>query len=130
MSWNIFDAIEAVFDLLNLLDSPSWRKEQKSKKIKSSKYKLEWTSAGLIFTGSVLLFFIFKEPLPVQYPFQTLFVGILIGIFIASLCCFVMHILTVFYFRSLFSMIFFCVSLILFSSASVLFLYFKSGLFL
>ncbi|ANF49458.1 hypothetical protein A0O34_02325 [Chryseobacterium glaciei] len=77
----------------------------------------------------VLLFIVFKDPLLVQSPFQTVCIAILIGMVITFLCCFALYLLEFFYFKSFFSMLFFCTSLILLSTASVLYLYLKSGLF-
>lgn len=132
MSWNIFEVISVVLDALDLLgdsSSPDWEYDQKPKKEKKFRYAMEWISSGLTLTGSLLLFIVLKDPLPVQYPFQAIVIATLIGIFMASICCFALYTLVLFYFNSLFSMVFFCCSLIFFSTALVLCLYFKSGLF-
>ncbi len=131
MSWNIFDIVGVVLDALDLLGSssaPGWETKKTAKR-KKSKYVVEWFSTMFTFVGLVLLFIVFKDPLMVQNPFQAVCIAILIGIVITFLCCFALYLLESFCFRSFFSMLFFCTSLILLGTASVLYLYFKSGLF-
>lgn len=132
MSWNIFDVIGGVFDILDFMggsSAPNWQHDQKARKRKKSKYKTEIVSAWLAFIGAGMLFSILREPLPVQFPVQTIVIAALIGIFVSSVFCLGLYFLESFYFRNLFSMLFFCCSLILFSSGLVLWVYFSSGLF-
>ncbi|AZA54152.1 branched-chain amino acid ABC transporter substrate-binding protein [Chryseobacterium sp. G0201] len=131
MSWNIFDIIGVVLDALDLLGSssaPSWETKKTAKR-KKSKYFVEWFSTFFTVTSLVLLFIVFKDPLLVQSPFQTICIAILIGIVFTFSCCFALYLLESFYFKSFLSMMFFCTSLILLSTASVLYLYIRSGLF-
>lgn len=136
MSWNIFEVVGLVFDALDLLSSGSpkvedlnYHESTKSLKRKKSKYLVEWFSTAFTLISCILLFFVFKDPLLVQNPFQTVCIAILIGMVITFLCCFALYLLESFYFKSFFSMLFFCTSMIILWTASVLYLYFKSGLF-
>lgn len=132
MSWKIIEAIEIVLEVIDFVggsSAPSWQGDEKLRRRKKSKYKTEWVSIALTFIGSVILFSILKEPLPVQYPVQTIIIAALIAVFMSSVFCLGLYFLKSFYFRSVFSMLLFCCSLILFSTALVLWMYFKSGLF-
>lgn len=131
MSWNIFEVVGIVLDALDLLGSssaPSWETKKTAKR-KKSKYLVEWFSTIFTLISCVLLFIVFKDPLLVQSPFQTVCIAILIGIVFTCSCCFALYLLESFYFKSFFSMLFFCSSLILLSTASILYLYLRSGLF-
>lgn len=136
MSWNILDAIGLVFEALDLLSSGSFKTENlnyhesaKSPKRKKYKYFVEWVSTSFVLISCVLLFIVFKDPLLVDSLFQTVCIAILIGFIIAFICCFALYILEFFYFKSFFSMLFFCTSMIVLGMAFVLCLYFRSGLF-
>lgn len=132
MSWNIFEVIDVVLDMLNLLSGSSasdWENSQKIKKRKKSRYRTEWVSSGFTLIGSAFLALVIKDLLPMQHPFQLIIIATIIGVFVTSICCFTLYALMLFYFKSLFSMVFFCCSLIFFFTALVLCVYFKSSLF-
>lgn len=136
MSWNILDAVGLVFEALDLLGSGSSKTESlnynestKSSKRKESKCFVEWVSTSFVLISCVLLFIVFKDPLLVDSLFQTVCIAILIGFVIAFICCFAFYIVEFFYFKSFFSMLFFCTSMIVLGTASVLCLYFRAGLF-
>ncbi|MBK1895714.1 branched-chain amino acid ABC transporter substrate-binding protein [Chryseobacterium paridis] len=132
MSWNIFEIIDVTLDALDLLggsSTPNWKRDQRPKKRKKSTYNVEWMSVGMAFISAVILFSILKEPLPVQYPVQTMVIAALIGISISAVGFIGLYFVELFYFRNIFSMIFFCSSVIFFSTSLLLWLYFKSGLF-
>ncbi|ASK32450.1 branched-chain amino acid ABC transporter substrate-binding protein [Chryseobacterium sp. T16E-39] len=132
MSWNIFDTVDIVLEVLDGLSGSSATPRsdiaRKSEKRKRYKYNVECMSAGMAFISSVILFSILKDPLPVQHPVQTIVIIASIGVFISSVICLGLYFVTLFYFRNIFSMLFFCCSLILFSTSMVLWMYFKSGL--
>ncbi|WP_261511360.1 branched-chain amino acid ABC transporter substrate-binding protein [Chryseobacterium paludis] len=132
MSWNIFEVVEVVLDALNLLSDssvPEWKDEKSIIKRKKTEFAIEWISTGLALAGFLLLFIVFSNSLSYENTFQVTVIATLIAVLMASACCFILHVLTLFYFRSFFSMLFFCFSLILFSTALLLVVYFKSGLF-
>lgn len=136
MSWNIFEVVGLVFDALNLLSSDppkvedlNYHESTKSLKRKKSKYLVEWFSTAFTLISCILLFFVFKDSLLVQNPFQIIGIAALIGIVITSMSCFALYLLESFYFKSFFSMLFFCTSMIILWTISVLFLYLRSGLF-
>ncbi|MFP3594147.1 branched-chain amino acid ABC transporter substrate-binding protein [Chryseobacterium sp. SIMBA_038] len=132
MSWNIFEVVEFVVDALSLLSSDSSESNsgtEKPLKRKKSKYLVEQFSTAFTLISCIFLFFVFKDPLLVQNSFQTVCIAILIGMVITFLCCFALYLLEFFYFKSFLSMLFFCTSMIVLWTASVLFLYFKSVLF-
>lgn len=136
MSWNIFDVIDGIFQVLDFLSIGSSKTEDlnyegsiKYVKRKKSKNFVEFFSTAFTLISCILLFFVFKDPLLIQSPFQTVCIAIVIGMVVTFLCCFALYLLEFFYFKSFFSMLFFCTSMIVLWTASVLFLYFKSGLF-
>lgn len=134
MSWNLFDGISVFFDVLDFLGSGSnkksfnYDKPQKSRS-KKTKYRAEKISSYFTILASIFLCIVFKDPLPVQSVLETVLIHVLIGVCIASACCFVLYTVNLFYFRNLFSMVLFCTSLIGLCTATVLYLYFESGLF-
>ncbi|WP_139166199.1 branched-chain amino acid ABC transporter substrate-binding protein [Chryseobacterium soldanellicola] len=128
---DFFDFFDAASSALELLSNaaPDFEKDESLIKKKKPKYVIEKISLVLILISSGLLFWVLRDPLPVQNPFQSIVIAILIGIFITSTVCLAIYFLESFSFKSFFSMLFFCTSLIAFFTASVLCLYFKSGLF-
>lgn len=134
MSWNLFDGIGLFMEVLDFLGSGSnergWNHKSPAKsRSKKTKYTVEKISAYFTILASIFLLIVFREPLPVQNPVGTVLVIILIGFCMAATCCFALYTVNLFYFRSLLSMVFFCTSLIGICTATVLYLYFESGLF-
>ncbi|ASW74246.1 hypothetical protein IQ37_12335 [Chryseobacterium piperi] len=129
MFWNFLDVLDWVFDILDLFSGNSSYNKDESRKMKKRKYFAERISLLLLAVASIFLWTVLKDPLPVQHAFQTVMITVLIGVFISSACCFALYILDLFYFKSFFSMLLFCIALITFFTAIVLWIYFKSGLF-
>lgn len=137
MSWSILEAVEVFFDALELFSSNDSKSQNlgysKPQKTRSKKNKYATEKISLFFTllASIFLLIMLKDPLPVEHPFQAVAIAFLIGISFAFMFGFRLHIINLFYFRNLFSMLFFCISLIALCTAVVLYLYlyFESGLF-
>jgi len=131
MPFDFLDGLELIGDLLGFLGSSSdpAKSDEKEKVNKKSKYRVEWWSGSLLLLSSILLFFVFKEPLPAKDFVQTLIVCSVIGLAISFFVYFILYHLELYYFKNLFKLLLFSVSVILFSVASVLLIYFKSGIF-
>jgi len=135
MAWDLLEALENVLDLLNLFSSGSSSSlrinySNKSAKQKKSKYFTEKVSAVFIIIAAVLLFFVFKDPLPTKNSIQAFIVASLIGIAISGILFFLLHVMELYYFKSLFKLLLFSGSVILFFISFVLCVYFRSGLFI
>jgi hypothetical protein len=132
--WNFFDGLGDILNGLDLLlnSSSSLRMNcnKKAEKKKKTKYFTEKVSASFIVAAVVLLFFVFKDPLPEENYLQTLIIISLIGIAISGVLFFLLYVLELYYFKSLFKLLLFSGSVILFFISLVSFIYFKSGLFL
>lgn len=94
MNWDFLDVFDILTDVLDLLGNTSTSSEssceQKALVKKKTKYLTEKISAVLLLFSIVLLFFVFKNPLPAENYIQTLMVGLLIGVVISlvfSLSC-------------------------------------------
>ncbi|MDO3427194.1 branched-chain amino acid ABC transporter substrate-binding protein [Chryseobacterium sp. APV1] len=132
MNWNFLDILDIVFDALELFGSNSSSDlsyHEKPKNEKKKKYFTEKVSAVFLFSSGVLFFFVFKDPLSSEKYVQTLIVASLIGVAISFLLFFVLHSLEKYYFKSVFQWLFFSVSVMSFFISLVLWIYFKSGLF-
>ncbi|NIF06743.1 branched-chain amino acid ABC transporter substrate-binding protein [Chryseobacterium sp. Tr-659] len=143
MSWNFFDVFDAIIDVVELVTSGSGTSRSKSdrkslnydekpqKKVsKRSRYFTEKISAGFIAAAAVLLSIVFKDPLPSENYTQTLIVASLIGTGISGLLFFVLSVMELYYFKNLFKLLLFSISTILLMTSVVLFIYFKSGVFI
>ncbi|WPO83866.1 branched-chain amino acid ABC transporter substrate-binding protein [Chryseobacterium sp. JJR-5R] len=131
MSWNFFEIFEVITDFLGFLGSLSSDVSDDGKvKIKKKiKYFTEKLSSGLVLVSAILLFFVFKDPLPPENYVQTLIVISLIGLAVSLVSFFVLYILGKYYFKSVFQWLFFSCSVVLFFISVVLCVYFKSGIF-
>lgn len=131
MSWNFFEIFEAVADVLSFVGSLSSdvSDDKKVKIKKESKYFTEKLSSGLLLVSAVLLFFVFKDPLPPENYAQTLIVISLIGLAISLVLFFILYTLEKYYFKSVFQWLLFSGSVVLFFISVVLCVYFKSGIF-
>lgn len=127
MNWNFLDILDIVFDALELFGSNSSSDLSYHEKPKKVFYRK--VSAVFLFSSAVLFFFVFKDPLPFEKYVQTLIVASLIGVTISFLLFFVLHSLEKYYFKSVFQWLFFSVSVMSFFISLVLWIYFKSGLF-
>ncbi|SHF48833.1 branched-chain amino acid ABC transporter substrate-binding protein [Chryseobacterium sp. OV279] len=135
MAWDIFEALGDVLNGVDLLSGSSSSSARlnftdKTSKKKKSKYVTEKVSAGLIAVAGVLLFFVFKDPLPAENYTQTLIVASLIGAAISGILFFLLNLMELYYFKNFFKLLLFSGSVILFFIALVLCVYFKSGVFI
>ncbi|MCT2560834.1 branched-chain amino acid ABC transporter substrate-binding protein [Chryseobacterium herbae] len=131
MAWDLLETLGNVLDVLANDSSSSMRLNYKDKstKKKKSKYVTEKISAGFIAVAGVLLFFVFKDPLPAKNYTQTLIVASLIGSAISGILFFLLHVVELYYFKNFFKLLLFSGSVILFFISLVLCVYFKSGVF-
>lgn len=133
MSWNIFETIGLVLDVLDVFSgnssSGSIGYDTKPGNAKKTKYLVEKISSVLIVIASILLFIVFKDPLPAENYAQTLIVASLIGVAVSLIFFFILHILELYYFRNIFKWLLFSCSVILFFISVILCIYFESGLF-
>ncbi|WP_445431258.1 branched-chain amino acid ABC transporter substrate-binding protein [Chryseobacterium indoltheticum] len=131
MSFNIFDGLDFLADLLSLESSSKSESvnSKKNKNSKKSKYTTALWSGGFLLIASILYFIVFKDPLPEENYVQTLLICILIGFLISFVLFFSLYQLGIFYFKSLLKFIFFSGSVILLLISFVLFMYYKSGIF-
>ncbi|WP_079240998.1 branched-chain amino acid ABC transporter substrate-binding protein [Chryseobacterium indologenes] len=139
----LLDLLGIIADALGLLSSglgsSSSTSDRKSlnydekplkKESKRSKYFTEKVSAVALVLAAFGLFIVFKDPLPVQHYTQTLVVACLIGTAISLLVFFVLYVLELYYFKTLFELLFFSCSVIIFFISVILYVYFKSGWFI
>lgn len=134
MNWDFLEIFDVFADVLDLLGNTSASAEtgygQKAPVKKKTKYLTEKISTVLLLFSSVLLFFVFKNPLPTENHTQTLIVGSLIGLAIAMVFFLILYLSEKYYFRNVFQWLFFSSSLVLFCVSIVFCIYFKSGLFI
>ncbi|REC47748.1 branched-chain amino acid ABC transporter substrate-binding protein [Chryseobacterium pennipullorum] len=139
MSWDFLGIFEVISDAMNLLSSGSSLPGNESlnhneihqkKRSQKSKYFTAKVSAGSTLVSGILCFIVFRDPLPEEHYMQTLIVISLIGIAISFILFFVLYILKCFYFKNLFKLLIFSVSTIVMVISIVLFIYFRSGLFM
>lgn len=131
MPFNIYDGLDALLDLLSLdfsknssSNSPAHKKSSKK-----SKYTTELWSGSFLAMASILYFIVFKNPLPEEDYLQTVLICTLIGFLISFVLFFSLYHLGLFYFKSLFKLLLFSFSLIVFIISIVVIVYFKSGIF-
>ncbi len=143
MLGHFFDLLDTLFSVSGLFQSGSGSSrlssERKSlnyddklqkKEFKRSKYFTEKASAVALLLAAFSFFIVFKDPLPVQNYTPTLVVASLIGAGISFLVFFVLHVLKLYYFKTLFKLLFFSCSVIIFIISAILYVYFKSGWFI
>ncbi|MBP2615953.1 branched-chain amino acid ABC transporter substrate-binding protein [Chryseobacterium jejuense] len=133
MSWNFLDILGTVADVVSVVgtspvkDSDArTRKKDKQK----DKYFTEKVSAGFILASAILFFVVFHKPLPSGDQTPALIVASLIGIAISALLFFVLNVMELYYFKSIFKLLLFSCSVIAFFISLVFYIYFKSGLFI
>lgn len=135
MPFDFLDALEGIVDLLTVFgnDNSSSKNigyDEKPKENKKVKYIVEKASIAFLAIASVLFYIVFKNPLPTGNYIQTLVVSSLIGLGIAFVFFFILHVLELYYFKSFFQLLLFSLSAILFFISAVMGIYFKSGLFI
>jgi len=136
MSWSFFDFLDVFVDGVSSLSSGAnpggFENEIKKHNRKTRKYKYytEKVSLRFIVTAAFFFFIAFQGPLPAENHTQTIIIGSLIGLAISFLLFFILHVLEVYYFKSLFKLILFSCSVIVFMISLVFCIYFKSGIFI
>jgi hypothetical protein len=132
MPFNIFDGLDALVDLLTLdfSKNSSSKSAVTKKSSKKSKYTTELWGGSFLLIASILYFIVFKDSLPEENYVQTVLICTLVGFLISFVLFFSLYQLGLFYFKSLFKFIFFNGSVILLVISFVLFMYYKSGVFL
>jgi hypothetical protein len=132
MNFDFFDGLGFIGDLLSFVgsssDSKSFNEQEKSKK--KSKYMVEWWSGSLFLLSAILFFFVFRNPLPAENFTQTLIICSMIGLVISFVVFFALYHLGLYYFKSLLKLLLFTSAMILFVVSIVLWIYFKSGIFI
>ncbi|MCD1118067.1 branched-chain amino acid ABC transporter substrate-binding protein [Chryseobacterium turcicum] len=130
MPFNIFDGLDVLLDLLSLdFSKNSSSKSPADKKFsKKSKYTTELWSGSFLAMASILYFIVFKDSLPKENYIQSMLICILIGFLISFVLFFSLYHLGLFYFKSLFKLLLFSFSIIVFIISIVVIVYFKSGI--
>lgn len=139
---DFFDLLDVLFNLSGLFQSGSgpfrsnsdrkslnYDEKPQKKESKRSKYFTEKVSAVALVLAAFSFFIVFKDPLPAQNYTQTLVVASLIGTGISIVVFFVLHVLELYYFKTLFKLLLFSCSVIAFFISAVLCIYFRSGWF-
>ncbi len=134
MNFDFLDIFGVVVDAVDLLtrstSSSNIDYNKNAKQKKKTKYVKKKVSSVFILISSILLFIVFKDPLPAENYTQTLIVVSLMGLAVSLLFFFILHALEKYYFKSIFQWLFFSCSMILFFVSVVLCVYFKSGIFI
>jgi hypothetical protein len=131
MALDFLDVIGFISDIISIgpASSDSVPDDEIPKKDKKVKYLTEKASAACMTAASVLLFFVFKDPLPTENYSQTIIVASLIGIALSGISFFILYVLELYYFKSLFRLLLFSGSVILFFISFTLWIYYRSGVF-
>ncbi|AZB25543.1 branched-chain amino acid ABC transporter substrate-binding protein [Chryseobacterium bernardetii] len=133
MSFNVLEVLGAAVDIISNVSSgsSSMRVSGSSKKSKKeNKYFTEKVSAGFILASVVLFFVVFHKPLPVGDQTTALIVASLIGTAISALLFFLLNLMELYYFKSIFKLLLFSCSVIAFFVALVMCIYYKLGIFI
>ncbi|MFC3161305.1 hypothetical protein SAMN05443633_101378 [Chryseobacterium arachidis] len=132
MNFDFLDIFGVVMDVMELLgsNSSSSSYHEKSKIKKKRKYFTETVSAVFLLISTVLLFLVFKDPLPAENYVQTLIVVSLMGLTLSFLVFYILYVLEKYYFKSVFQWLLFSSSVILLFVSAVFCIYFKSGIFI
>lgn len=131
MSWNILEVVGVIVDVVSSTSSGSTRISSTSKKEKKKdKYFTEKVSARFILAAAVLFFIVFYKPLPVGDQTTALIVSSLIGTALSGLLFFLLNLMELYYFKSIFKLLLFSCSVIAFFIALVMCIYYKSGIFI
>lgn len=131
MSWNILEVVGSIVDVISNTSSGSTRISSVQKKDKKKdKYFTEKVSARFILAAAVLFFIVFYKPLPVGDQTTALIVSSLIGVSLSALLFFLLNLMELYYFKSIFKLLLFSCSVIAFFIALVMCVYYKSGIFI
>ncbi len=134
MNWDFLDIFGILADAVDLLGGASNSSEigydQKAPVKKKTNYLTEKISVVLLLVSSILLFLVFKNPLPAENYAQILIVISLIGFAISLVIFFILYSLEKYYFKNVLQWIFFTGSVLLFCISLVFCIYFKSRIFI
>ncbi len=133
MSWNIFEILETAADIFSVVATEPVKDSEvraRKKSKKEDKYFTEKVSAGFMLASVVLFFIVFHKPLPIGDQTTALMVSSLIGTAISALLFFLLNLMELYYFKSIFKLLFFSCSVIAFFIALVMCVYYKSGVFI
>lgn len=132
MPFDFLDGLAVLAEFLSFGSSSksSSDSEKNTKPSKKSKYTTELWSGSFLVIASILYFIVFKDPFPEENYIQSVLICSLIGFAISFILFFSLYHLGLFYFQSLFKLIFFSSSVILLMISFVLFIYYKSEIFL
>jgi len=133
MQFDFFDIVEGIVDIFTIFgdgksSSKSLGYDKGPKTKKKSKYIVEKISAGFLLIASILFLVVFKETLPFESGVDILVIS-LIGLGISFIFFFVLHVLELYYFKSIFQLLLFSVSSILMFTSLLMTVYFRSGIF-
>ncbi|MFC0428717.1 hypothetical protein [Chryseobacterium scophthalmum] len=131
MPFDFLDGLSVLAEFLSFGSSSksSSDSEKNTKPSKKSKYTTELWSGSFLVIASILYFIVFKDPFPEENYIQSVLICTLIGFAIYFILFFSLYHLGLFYFKSLFKLIFFSSSVILLAISFVLFIYYQSGIF-
>lgn len=133
MNWDFLDIFDFISNLLNIFSgtsSSNLNVENKPIKKKKMKYAIEKISISFLIISVVLMFLVFKDPLPSQNYVQTIIVASIIGLAISLLFFLLLNVLELYYFKSLFQLLLFSCSTILLCISIVFCVCFESGIFI
>lgn len=133
MSWNILEILGLLADAASIVATEPVKDSEacaRKKSKKQDKYFTEKVSAGFILAAVVLFFIVFHKPLPVGDQTTALIAASLIGTAISALLFFLLNLMELYYFKSIFKLLIFSCSVIAFFIALVMFVYYKSGVFI
>ncbi|CAA7193697.1 branched-chain amino acid ABC transporter substrate-binding protein [Chryseobacterium potabilaquae] len=133
MNWDFLEILSLVTDALDLFTKDSSSTElgypiQTSNK--KAKYSVEKISFAFLSISAIIFVIVFENSLPEENLNQTIMVISLMGIVLACLLFFILHVLELYYFKNVFQWLFFSCSTILLLVSIIFFIYFRSGLFL
>ncbi|MDN3694099.1 branched-chain amino acid ABC transporter substrate-binding protein [Chryseobacterium tructae] len=133
MSWNILEILGLLADAASIVATEPVKDSEaraRKKDKKKDKYFTEKVSAGFILASVFLFFVVFHKPLPVGDQTSALIVSTIIGVAISGVLFFLLNLLELYYFKSIFKLLFFSCSVIAFFIALVMCVYYKSGVFI
>lgn len=133
MSWNIFEILETAADIFSVVATEPVKDSEvrvRKKNKKKDRHFTEKVSAGFILVSAVLFFVVFHKPLPIGDQTTALVVSSLIGTAISALLFFLLNLMGLYYFKSIFRLLLFSGSVIAFFIALVMCVYYKSGVFI
>jgi hypothetical protein len=130
MNFDFFDLLDTCGNALDLLsNSSSGATKFTRNKKKKTKYVTEKISAVLYLFSAVFFFLVFRNPPASDTYVQSVVVASILGFAVSLVIFFILNVLEIYHFRSVFQWLFFSLSLVSFCISFVLWIYFKSGIF-